>query len=284
MKKNFVNYICIVVVILLSVLTIWSFYGKQDAIHIAMVGPESNRVGRYFRQGVDLCLDKINREGGIRGKKIVLDVFDDQNNSDRAREEAIKIRDENQVVAIIGHHYSSCSIEAGEIYKNSGIPAISPASTNVNVTKDNRWYFRSSFNDNRQGRFLVTYAKEVLKQNTISIISHDKPYGKYLSKIFRETAEKIGVEVKHEWSFEMNEGSPETDPEKIKKNEESLERELENIVSKLQKEKDAGAIFLATHAKEGALLVKKNEGSPRQKPHHGSGCLCLGILSECLSK
>ena len=246
MKKRYKLIIFIIIIITVAVWASYRFFFKQDTIHIALVGPmtgDNARVGRYFHQGVNLYLDRINLKGGIDGKKIVLDVFDDQNNSDKARDEAIKIKNENSAIAVIGHHYSSCSIAAGEIYKNYGIPAISPASTNVKVTKGNEWYFRSSFNDYLQGRFLVTYAKKVLGQNTISIICEDKPYGAYLCRVFQQTAKAINVEVKYKWDFEVD--------------NEYLEQDLEQIVNELQYKEDAGAIFLATHAAEGGRLVRK---------------------------
>ncbi len=117
---------------------------EKDTIHIAMVGPmtgDYSQVGRSFRQGINLYLDKVNKKGGVNGKKIILDEFDDKNNKDEAEEQARQIVDQNKAVAVIGHHYSSCSISGGKIYENNGIPAISPASTNVKVT-EGKWYFR----------------------------------------------------------------------------------------------------------------------------------------------
>ena len=118
----------------------------SEPIHIAMVGPLSGSgasVGKSFKQGIQLCLDTINEKGGINGRRIVLDEFDDANDSQKAKEMAQTIVEQNQAIAVIGHHFSSCSISAGEVYKTYGIPAITPASTNNKVTKGNPWYFRA---------------------------------------------------------------------------------------------------------------------------------------------
>ncbi len=225
---------------------IWFLFFRQEIIHIAMVAPmsgDSAAVGNSFIQGVNLYLDSVNEKGGIDGKKIVLDVYDDQNNADTAREKAEQIVEEKRAMAVIGHHYSSCSISAGKVYKEYGIPAISPASTNVAVTKGNEWYFRSSFNDDIQGRFIASYANKVFEAKTVSIIHEDDAYGDYIAKVFEKTCNELGVEVKYKWPLEIK--------------SEILEQEMNRIVADLQyKEKEAGVIFISTHAEPGGKIVK----------------------------
>jgi branched-chain amino acid transport system substrate-binding protein len=228
------------------IFTAYKLLFKEEVIRVALVGPmsgEHTSVGRSFRQGINLYLDMVNQKRGVNGKKIVLDIFDDQNNRDEAQKRAAEIVAQKRAVAVIGHHYSGCSISAGKVYKENGIPAISPASTNVNVTLDNEWYFRSSFNDNIQGRFLAAYAKKVLGQDAVSIIYENDPYGSYLATVFEETAKAIDMEIKYKWTFDVN--------------NEFLEQDLEQIVNELRYKTDAGAIFLATHAGEGSRLIKK---------------------------
>ncbi len=246
MKLKFI--IRVVAAVTLLYLLVWGIYSlffKKETVHIAMTAPMSGpsaAVGKSFLQGVNLYLDMINRKGGINGKEIVLDVFDDQNKPDRAAEKALEIINQNRALAVIGHHYSTCSISAGKVYKKYGLPAISPASTNVRVTQDNEWYFRSSFNDNLQGRFLATYSGKVLGLNTVSIIREDAAYGSYLADVFEETSRAMGVDVKYRWEFKIN--------------SDSLDQELAQIVNELRYKNDAGVIFLSAHADEGVRLVK----------------------------
>jgi branched-chain amino acid transport system substrate-binding protein len=234
--------------VILSLLT-WvgfKFFGKDDtAIHIAFVGPmsgESARVGQSTAQAIQLYLDWINRQGGINNQKIVLDIFDDQNDADQASIAAKEIARQNSAIAVIGHNYSSCSINGGKIYKQQRIPAVSPASTNIKVTQDNDWYFRTVFNDNLQARFLANYAKHILQQETISIISTDATYSSYLVSVFEKTSQKVNLNVKYKWLLSLDH---------------DLEPQMAQIVSELQaQQQQAGLIFLATHAPQGVKLVK----------------------------
>lgn len=221
----------------------------DDEIHIAFVGPLTGAdadEGRALKQGVELYIKQLNeKDGGINGKRIVLDVYDDQNKPDLAKKAAREIVQANKAVAVIGHYYSSCSIAAGEIYKQAGIPAITPGSTNVKVTEENEWYFRTIFNDDLQGRYIANYLKKVLKYNTVSVIHHDNTYGKDLAHVLEETLTNLGGTVPYTYEFTMD--SP------------HLDRRLDEIVDELKnkKEQEVGFIFLATFAGNGAKLVAR---------------------------
>ncbi len=238
----------LLVTIILS-LCVWAGYseyftGSRDHVIIAVAGPMSGAdaiAGKSLHKGARLYIDALNRTGGINGRKIILQDFDDENNPELAEDKAVQIA-RSQALAVIGHHYSACSISAGEIYKKYGIPAITPTSTNVKVTQNNEWYFRTAFNDNLQGRFIANYAKKVLHADTASIIYGDHEYGSHLARVFEEMAGAIGLEIKYQWNF--------------KADGKDVDSALRRITSELQLKQDAGVIFLATHASEGVRLVK----------------------------
>jgi len=216
----------------------------NEAIYIAFVGPlsgSSASEGIALLQSVKLYLNDVNKNGGINGRQIVLDEYDDQNNPIKAKEQALEIVNQNRAVAVIGHYYSSCSLSAGDVYKQHEIPAITPGSTNVKVTQDNPWYFRTIFHDDLQGRFMANYLKKVLQYNTVTIIHHDDAYGKDLARAFKDTFQNLGAEVKYEYKFQGNDAN--------------LTWALQDIVNSLATKKDSGFIFLATYALEGVELV-----------------------------
>lgn len=223
----------------------YHFYIRGTAIHIAMVGPlsgENANVGDSFIKGIELYLDEVYKDG-INGRKIVLDKYDDSNDPKKAKERALEIARENRAVAVIGHHFSSCSRAAGEVYKKNKIPAVSSSSTNVHVTLGNEWYFRTLFNDERQGRFLASYAKKILKNETVSIIYADHDYGAYLTEVFDKTSRNLGVRIKYMWLYETQ--------------AKDADKQMARILDELRRRKDdAGIIFLATHASEGVKFVR----------------------------
>jgi branched-chain amino acid transport system substrate-binding protein len=225
-----------------------------------MVGPISGSgaiKGRSVLKGINLYLDWLNNNGGIDGKQVLLTIYDDQNDKNQAFEKAKEIAEQNKAIAIIGHWYSSCSIKAGEIYKEYGIPAITPGATNIKVT-DSEWYFRALFNDRSQGRFLANYANKVLGHKAAAIIHEDLDYGSYLADIFEETAKEIGMKIIFKEEF------------KVKSDD--LDQSLKSIVKRLQIKKNRNKnwqnciIFMSTHATEGITLVKEMRDSKFENP------------------
>ena len=230
-------------------LLIWAglklYHEEKNAIHIAFVGPLSGydaTVGIAMNRAVQLYLDSVNKQGGVNKKKVILDTFDDRNDPKQAIRAAQEIVTDNRAVAVIGHN-TVCSNSAGKIYQEQEIPAISPISTHAEVTKNNEWCFRTVFNDNLQGHFLANYAKNILQQDTVSIIYSNTAYGSYLAKVFEKTSKALNVEVKYKWQLERK----------------NLRDNIVQILNKLRTkpdDDDAGLIFLATHAPEGVMLVK----------------------------
>lgn len=247
---------------------------ETDPIYVAVVGPMSGphaSVGKSFLQAINLYVDRINQKGGIGGRHILLDVYDDQNKKELAAKRAQEIVDKNRAVAVIGHHYSSCSSAGGKLYKQYGFPALTPASTNVAVTQDNDWYFRANFNDRLQGRFLANYVKKVLRKETVSIIHEDLPYGSYLADVFEKNAKQQGIEIKYKWGFKVD--SP------------NMESRLKDIVfNKLRKKDDAGLLFISTHASEGNLILKYLKEAHIRNPVVGPDAFTSGAFQEGFEK
>jgi len=281
MIKSTIKYLLIIGTICLVVF-LWydynKFISKQESLHIAMVGPLSGSgaiKGRSVLKGINLYLDELNEKGGINGKKVVLTIFDDQNDKNQAYERAKEIAEQNKVLAIIGHWYSSCSIKAGTIYKENGIPAITPGATNIKVT-DSEWYFRALFNDRSQGRFLANYTNKVLGHKTAAIIHEDLAYGSYLADIFEKTAKEIGMRIIFKEEF------------KIKS--EKLDESLKSIIKRFERRKKQRKswknciLFMSTHATEGIKLVKMMRDAKFENPIVVPDSLASKLFSQGFNK
>ncbi len=245
---------------------------QQETVRIAFVGPLSGKrasEGQALLQGINLYLDLVNQKGGILGKKVVLDAFDDQDERSRARQQALKIAEQNQAVAVIGHSSGPSSISAGRIYKQFKIPAVSPMSSDAELTEKNDWYFSVMSTDELQGRFLVYYAKYVLQHNTISIIHEDRGYGADLAEVLQDTASSLGMNIKHIWSFRVKDTS--------------LDRVLRHITIQLNfAQARAGAIFLASGAEGGRKVLKALKDEEVQQPIMAVGAMASKAFQDSI--
>ncbi|MCP4753963.1 MAG: ABC transporter substrate-binding protein [Proteobacteria bacterium] len=224
---------------------------QADDYHIGMIGPitgKSPANGRHHRQGIMLLLDKINLEGGINGKKVVLDIFDDKNDKVLCRKKALEAATQSQVLAVIGHNYSSCSISASPVYKEQELLAISPSSTDAVVTANNDWFFRTIFNNSLQGRFLANYANSIFQAKKVAVVYEDLAFGSYLASVFEQTADQLGMNI--------------VEKQEIKTREAGVDEAIVAIVQRIKNRADIDMIFLSTHAPEGIKFIKrfKDEG------------------------
>ncbi|HBE17852.1 MAG TPA: hypothetical protein DEG17_26040 [Cyanobacteria bacterium UBA11149] len=213
---------------------------SQDSITIALAVPLSNageateEAGKSMLRGTQLYINEVNNAGGIDGKSLKLEVYDDHGKVEVAEEIAKKIVKSN-AIAVIGHYSSSTSKAAGKIYQAAGIPAISGSATADSVTLDNDWYFRTIFADSYQGKFIANYLKQILKYSKIALIHGYDAYGLGLGQAIEAEFKKLGGEIISKWQLPENQ-SPVTD---------------NLIIQELKKLKDNGkspqALVLATN-------------------------------------
>ncbi|MDM8523990.1 ABC transporter substrate-binding protein [Desulfococcaceae bacterium HSG8] len=224
---------------------------KKESLLIAFAGPLGRDVGRDIVCAIRMLVDKVNNEGGINGKKIELRIYDDENNKAVAKRVASEIAEENEVLLVVGHYYSSTSAVAGEIYRKHEIPVITGSATADSVTRENDWYFRTIPNNSLQASFIANYIYRSLMKQSVSIIYDKDDYGVSLLGGFQKAAEKIGIEVRKVWKLDTDD----------KKN---LDKELKRIADELIAMKDPGMVFIATHSTEGAKLITrlKDSGKP----------------------
>lgn len=189
MEGPIVRKICLFLCVLALVVAGTACKQKSDVIKIGIAGPmtgDQGKMGMDFRNGVSLAVDDWNSRGGILGKQIELVISDDQHDPKQAVSVANKMVNDG-VVGVIGHFNSSCSIPASDVYNRAGIPMITPASTNPQLTE--RGYagvFRVCGRDDQQGSIAAEFVTGRLKLKKIAVIHDKTTYGQGLADEFKK--------------------------------------------------------------------------------------------------
>ncbi|MGU7774290.1 branched-chain amino acid ABC transporter substrate-binding protein [Burkholderia sp. MR1-5-21] len=172
-----------------------------QVVKLGLAGPLTGvvaHIGRDVRNGAKLAVDEANAKGlTIDGKKIdlQLEVEDDAGDPRIATEVAQKLVDD-KVVAVIGHVQSGATIPASRIYRDAGIPQVSPSSTNPLYTQQGfRTAFRVMATDAEQGPALATYASKQMNAKTVAIVDDATAYGQGLADEFAKSAKALGIKV-----------------------------------------------------------------------------------------
>jgi branched-chain amino acid transport system substrate-binding protein len=163
---------------------------KENIIKIGIAGPmtgDQAKMGMDFRNAVSLATEEWNNMGGVLGREIEIIISDDQRDPKQAVSVANKMVNEG-VVGVIGHFNSSCSIPASDVYNRVGIPMITPASTNPQLTeKGYKGVFRVCGRDDQQGKVAADFLINHLKLKDIAILHDKTTYGQGLADEFKKS-------------------------------------------------------------------------------------------------
>nr|WP_285905701.1 ABC transporter substrate-binding protein [Pseudodesulfovibrio sp. SB368] len=155
-------------------------------------------VGEGSKNAAEMYLKDINDAGGldVGGTKYPLEFvyMDNESKAESATNVALKLIDQEKVVAIIGPNSSKQAVPAGGTCNDNRVPMISPWSTNPSTTLDRPWVFRAAFLDPFQGPVVADFAAKKFNAKTAAVlfdVSND--YSKGLAEIFKTSWEAKGL-------------------------------------------------------------------------------------------
>jgi len=155
-------------------------------------------VGEGSKNAAEMYLKDINDAGGLEvgGQKYMLEFvyMDNESKAESATNVALKLFEQENVVAMIGPNSSKQAVPAGGTANDNRTPMITPWSTNPDTTKDRPWVFRAAFLDPFQGPVVADFAAKKFNAKTSAVIfdiSND--YAKGLAEIFKASWEKKGL-------------------------------------------------------------------------------------------
>lgn len=169
---------------------------SAQEIVIAVAGPMTGgeaAFGQQMKNGAEQAVADLNAAGGVLGRKLRLVVGDDACDPKQARAVAEKLSG-SKVAAVIGHFCSSSSIPASDVYNETGVLQITPASTNPQFTERKMWNtFRTCGRDDQQGTVAGNYLAKNFKGKNIAILHDRTTYGKGLADETKKALNAAGV-------------------------------------------------------------------------------------------
>lgn len=166
--------------------------------HVAPVSGSQASYGKDNENGARMAVDDLNAAGTmIGGKKVKFELVAEDDAADPKQGAAVaqKLCDA-KVAGVAGHLNSGTTIPASKIYHDCGIPMVTPAATNPNLTKPGyKTTFRLLANDNALGAGLARYAADDLKLKRIAIVDDRTAYGQGIADVFKKTAAAKGISI-----------------------------------------------------------------------------------------
>ncbi len=165
--------------------------------YASMTGSEAT-FGRSTDNGIKLALEEINEAGGVKGKKVRLITYDDKGENREAGTAVTRLVTRDRVAAVLGEVASSKSLVGAPICQDSGVPMITPSSTNPAVTEVGDMIFRVCFIDPFQGSVCAKFAREhkgLEAEKAAILYDQSSAYAVGLQEEFAKAFEKLGGKI-----------------------------------------------------------------------------------------
>jgi len=170
----------------------------------AMTGATAT-FGQSTDKGIAMAVEEINAAGGVLGRQVKVVSEDDQGNPEEAQTVVTKLINKDRVSAILGEVASSNSLAAAPVCQQSGIPMVTPASTNPKVTQVGNYIFRICFIDPFQGQVMAKFAFNSLKVKKVAILRDiNSDYSMGLANFFKQSFVAMGGEITSDESYSQN--------------------------------------------------------------------------------
>lgn len=202
MRRKSLILVVILVLTLTTVLSGCSGSDDSDVIKLGVIGPltgDYSMYGTAVANAAKLAADEINAAGGIDGKQVKIIAYDSKGDKTEAVNAYNRLRDQDEIVGLIGGTFSGTTLSIKEIAKADNMPVLSPTATNGEVTIGAANIFRACYTDPYQGATAAVFAADELKATKAAVLFNiEDPYSEGLAVAFKDQFSSIGTVTNYE--------------------------------------------------------------------------------------
>jgi ABC-type branched-subunit amino acid transport system substrate-binding protein len=177
--------------------------GAADKIVIGQSAPltgSNAELGKDIRDGALAYFRKVNEAGGVHGRPIELVTIDDKNDRKTAGANAVKLVNQDNVIALFGFASTTLSLDAMPVVKEKRVPFFAPFTGADAIYHQNPYVFamRASYAD-ELGKVLEHWGD--LGLTRVTVIHYDDQIGNEnyatVERIMKAAGKKpVGVKLK----------------------------------------------------------------------------------------
>jgi len=176
MAKRFVFFIVFVSLISAGLAGCSGSSEKDKSIKIGAILSLTGAMahgGLDARKGLELAVEQVNAKGGIKGRQVKLIVENINTDPERTVSGALKLLNEDKVLAILGPDDSALAFAAREqVAEPNHIVIISVTGSSPKLTQGNpRWFFRGATPAQYQTKSLTKYLVQEKGYKRFAILS-----------------------------------------------------------------------------------------------------------------
>ena len=178
---------------------------QRGEVHLAMISPLTGPlsfVGQDNRAGVEAAIREINRRGGVRGRRIRLQIFDDGSNPSQGVIHMQRVAGDSKFVGVIGSGFSSVGLAVQPIVEREKIPYISMASSAAQVTPAKPYYYMTTATSRLFAYSMAIHLRK-LKIRRIALMTDNGGFGREGARNVKELARRFGFNIIEDITFPL---------------------------------------------------------------------------------
>ena len=100
-------------------------------------------VAQEMLRGVAQAQQEVNRQGGMNGKQLLVEIANDDNDIKIVEKLAAEFVADTKILAVVGHNSSNASLAGAPIYEGEGLVMVSPTSGSTALSDYQNYVFRT---------------------------------------------------------------------------------------------------------------------------------------------
>ncbi len=221
--------------------------------YLSVTGPASY-LGAGAMRTVDLYIEAINASGGIDGRKVEFQGYDDESDASRANTLVKRLIESDKVHVIIGGSTTGTTMSAVPLVERSGVPMLSLAGGTVIIDPVKKFVFKMNQTDAMAiSRLYDHMLGRGIK--SIGVIAGSDAFGRACLSAAQKLAPEKGVKILRDESFN------------------SKDTDMTVQLTKLRQEPGLQAILNCGFGEPAAIVTKNYKQLGITVPHYGTHAL-----------
>jgi len=196
------NRFKVFLVVVLSLIFVASAFANEPiriGALFSVTGPASF-LGEPERNTLEMLVKEANANGGIKGHKIELIVYDTQGDATKAVQLATKLIKNDKVSVIIGPSTTGETMAVIPVVEKEKIPLISCAAGIKIIEPVKRYVFKTPANDHVAAEKIFTYML-TKKQKNVALMTVTDGFGSSGREQLKDMAKKMGINIVADETF-----------------------------------------------------------------------------------
>lgn len=203
----------------------------------SLTGPTAE-YGQNIKKGIELAVDEINAQDGIKGKKIGLFYEDSRCDGKEAVTGYQKLTQTDNTKIILGTVCSSETLVTAPLAEQDEVVLISILSTSPKITEAGEYIFRVYPSDTYEAKTASETIYNRLGKKTVSIVYVNNDYGTALKEEFSKDFTELGGTIVNAEQYMQGSNDLRTQLLKIKEQKPEL-------------------IYMISYPKDGIIVLKQ---------------------------